>query len=201
MAEAAAFGREQLAALGYTTSTQNVAVGSKTTRNVIADKAGSGSAPRKVVIVTAHLDSINAAAGPSAPAPGADDNASGSTGVLEIARAFQRPRRPHDLRFILFGGEEQGLFGSTHYVAGLSAAERSRISAVVNMDMIGSLNGPSPSVLLEGATVSQAVIDALAEAAATYYRTDRRDVAASVQQRPRALHRQRRAGSPDHRGG
>ena len=74
----------------------------------------------------------------------------------------------HDLRFILFGGEEQGLFGSMHYVAGLSAAERSRISAAVNMDMIGSLNGPSPSVLLEGATVSQPVIDGLAEAAATY---------------------------------
>jgi hypothetical protein len=167
-AKAAAFGGEQLAAMGYTTSTQSVAVGSKTTKNVIADKAGPGSSPRKVVIVTAHLDSINVDAGPSAPAPGADDNASGSTGVLEIARALQGHTGRHDLRFILFGGEEQGLFGSTHYVAGLSAAERSRISAAVNMDMIGSLNGPSPSVLLEGAAVSQAVIDGLADAADTY---------------------------------
>jgi hypothetical protein len=167
-ARAAAFGGEQLAAMGYATSTQDVAVGSKTTRNVIADKAGSGSSPRKVVIVTAHLDSINADGGLSAPAPGADDNASGSTGVLEIARAFREHSGRHDLRFILFGGEEQGLFGSMHYVASLSAAERSRISAALNMDMIGSLNGPSPSVLLEGATVSQAMIDALADAAATY---------------------------------
>jgi Zn-dependent M28 family amino/carboxypeptidase len=154
--------------MGYAISTQDVAVDSKTTRNVIADKAGSGLAPRKVVIVMAHLDSINADAGPSAPAPGADDNASGSTGVLEIARAFQEHSGQHDLRFILFGGEEQGLVGSTHYVARLSAAERSRISAAVNMDMIGSLSGPSPSVLLEGAAVSQAVIDALADAADTY---------------------------------
>ena len=104
-----------------------------------------------MVIVTAHLDSINLAGGPSAPAPGADDNASGSTGVLEIARVFEGARAVNDLRFILFGGEEQGLFGSKHYVASYPATERSRISAVVNMDMIGSLNSPTASVLLEGA--------------------------------------------------
>ena len=137
-------------------------------RNVIADKAGSGSSPRKVVIVTAHLDSINADGGPSAPAPGADDNASGSTGVLEIARASKDTPGQQDLRFILFGGRGTRAVRQPHYVAELSAAERSRISAVVNMDMIGSLNGPSPSVLLEGAAVSQAVIDGLADAAATY---------------------------------
>jgi Zn-dependent M28 family amino/carboxypeptidase len=74
----------------------------------------------------------------------------------------------HDLRFVLFGGEEQGLFGSTQYVASLPPSERARIRAVVNMDMIGSLNSPSPSVLLEGAPLSQAVIDGLSEAAATY---------------------------------
>jgi hypothetical protein len=166
--DAASFMEAELTALGYTTSTQDVGVFGGRSRNVIADRPGTGGSPRKVVIVTAHLDSINAAGGPAGRAPGADDNASGSTGVLEIARALKDHAGVHDLRFILFGGEEQGLFGSTHYVASLSASERSRIESVINMDMVGSLNNDAPSVLLEGAVVSQTVIDSLAAAAATY---------------------------------
>src|SRR5580765_6170678 len=167
-ASAAAWARAQLAAAGCTTALQKVAVGAGTSRNVIANKPGTGAGIRRVVVVTAHLDSINLQGGAAAPAPGADDNASGSAGVIEIARAFAAHRSVHDLRFILFGGEEQGLFGSKHYVARLTAAERSRIQAVVNMDMVGSLNSATQSVLLEGATVSQAVIDGLSDAASTY---------------------------------
>jgi len=167
-ASAATWVREQLDAMGYTTRLQDVLVSGGTSRNVIADKVGSGPGTRRVAIVTAHLDSINLQGGPSAPAPGADDNASGSAGVIEIARAFKDHRSVHDLRFILFGGEEQGLFGSKHYVSKLPPAERARIDAVVNMDMVGSLNSSSHSVLLEGAPGSQAVIDGLGEAASTY---------------------------------
>jgi Zn-dependent M28 family amino/carboxypeptidase len=58
--------------------------------------------------------------------------------------------------------------GSRHHVAELSAADRVRLRAVVNMDMIGRLNRAPASVLLEGAAVSQAVVDGLARAAATY---------------------------------
>ena len=54
------------------------------------------------------------------------------------------------------------------YVAELPDDERARIRAVLNMDMIGGRNTPEPGVLLEGAEVSQDVIDALARAAATY---------------------------------
>jgi len=165
---AAKFAKEQLAAMGYATRLQEVTLGTAKTRNVIAHKPGSGPNPRRLVIVAAHLDSINLAGGPAAPAPGADDNGSGSAGVLEIARAFKDHHAVHDLRCILFGGEEQGLFGSKHYVARLSAAERSKIEAVVNMDMVGSLNSASRSVLLEGAELSQAVIDGLSDAASTY---------------------------------
>lgn len=167
-AAASTWAREQLDAMGYATSLQTVSVSGVSSRNVIADKPGSGPGTRSVVIVTAHLDSINLQGGPSAPAPGADDNASGSAGVIEIARAFTDHRSVHDLRFILFGGEEQGLFGSKHYVAGLSPAERAKIHAVVNMDMVGSLNSPARTVLLEGASLSQPVIDGLSESASTY---------------------------------
>ncbi|WP_433367285.1 M20/M25/M40 family metallo-hydrolase [Actinoplanes sp. CA-142083] len=154
-----------LAALGYTTSRFPVTVGGGRSANVIAEKA---AASPDVVLVTAHLDSINIAGGPAADAPGADDNGSGSAGVLLLARLLAGTAWNHTLRLILFGGEEQGLFGSKQYVASLSAAERSRIRAVLNMDMIATRNGPENAVLLEGAPVSQSLIDDLATAAATY---------------------------------
>ena len=114
--DAVTFARKQLKDLNYRTRLQVVTVGEGKSRNIIADKPGEESGTRNVVIATAHLDSINLQGGPQAPAPGADDNGSGSAGVLEIARVFQEHRSKHDLRLILFGGEEQGLFGSTRYV-------------------------------------------------------------------------------------
>ncbi|RSM58366.1 Zn-dependent exopeptidase M28 [Actinoplanes sp. ATCC 53533] len=157
---------DRLAALGYATRSEPVAVAGRETLNVIADKTGTApEAERRLVYVVAHLDSINQAGGAAAPAPGADDNASGAAGVLELARVFGAATAEHDLRLVLFGGEEQGLHGSRAHVAGLSGADRSRIAMVVNMDMIGRRNTATPSVLLEGAPVSQSVIDALAQAA------------------------------------
>lgn len=157
---------ERLAALGYATREEPVSFGGRHTLNVIADKPGTAPATeRRLVYVMAHLDSINEAGGVNAPAPGADDNASGAAGVLEIARVLATTATQHDLRLVTFGGEEQGLHGSRIHVAGLAQAERTRIIMAVNMDMIGRLNTAAPSVLLEGAAVSQHVIDALAQAA------------------------------------
>jgi Zn-dependent M28 family amino/carboxypeptidase len=166
--KAAAFAEMQIKDLGYHTATQAIKVNGKDSLNIIADKRSRGSGKRNVVIACAHLDSINLKGGVSASAPGADDDGSGSAGVLEIAAAFRDHEAAHDLRLILFGGEEEGLFGSKTYVASLSAAERARIRMVVNMDMIGSLNSASRSVLLEGAPLSQSVIDKLSDAAQTY---------------------------------
>ena len=165
---AAKAARARLDALGYATRTESVPVGNKRSQNVVADLVGGAPADRALVMVVAHLDSVNHADGPSASAPGADDNASGSAGLLEMARVLAEHGGRHDLRLVLFGGEEQGLFGSTHHVARLSAADRARIRAVVNMDMVGTRNTPVPTVLLEGASSSQAVIDGLAEAAAAH---------------------------------
>jgi Zn-dependent M28 family amino/carboxypeptidase len=167
-AAAAAWARQALADLGYGVQQQTIPVGGGTSLNLVAERPGQGAETRDLVLLTAHLDSVNTHGGPSASAPGADDNGSGSAGVLEVARALRDHRGRHDLQLVLFGGEEQGLHGSRHFVARLDAATRRRIRTVVNMDMIGTLNTPQPTVLLEGATVSQAVIDGLAEAAATY---------------------------------
>ncbi len=78
--------------------------------NVIAEIPGSDLAG-SVVLVGAHLDSWN-------PGTGAQDNGTGVATVLEAARAIHAlghpPRRT--IRFVLFGGEEEGLLGSTAYV-------------------------------------------------------------------------------------
>ena len=156
-----------LADAGYAVSTKPVPLGGGKCRNIIGDRPGTGPEPRDVVLVTAHLDSINLS-GAAEAAPGADDNASGSAGLLALARALSANSAALDLRMILFGGEEEGLFGSLRYVAALSTEERSRTRAVLNMDMIGGRNTAEPGVLLEGAAVSQEMLDGLAAAAATY---------------------------------
>jgi Peptidase family M28 len=166
--KAVTWARKQLDEMNYKVRLQQVKVNGKASRNIIAEREGQGGGSRKIVVVTAHLDSINLQGGPLAPAPGADDNGSGSAGLLEIARVFHDHDSRHTLRLILFGGEEQGLFGSKRYVTSLAGWERAGILAVVNMDMIGSLNSPTRSVLLEGAPLSQNVIDGLSQAAAAH---------------------------------
>jgi hypothetical protein len=165
---AAAWAVNQLQSFGYQAEQRQINVGSSSSFNIVADRPGSESGTRKLLLITAHLDSINIRDGRDAPAPGADDNASGAAGVLEIARVLAEHSAKHDLRFILFGGEEQGLHGSTQYVSELPQGERTRIAAVINMDMVGSLNTASQTVLLEGAPVSRSLMRELAEAAATY---------------------------------
>jgi hypothetical protein len=161
------FAADRMVALGYQTARMPITVGAGHSANLIGDRAGIGT-DRGLVIVTAHLDSINLAGGPAAAAPGADDNGSGSAGVLELGRLLTIRSWKNDIRLILFGGEEEGLFGSKQYVATLPPAERSRVRAVLNMDMIATRNTATPTVLLEGAPVSAGQISALATAAATY---------------------------------
>ncbi|MGH9140898.1 MAG: M20/M25/M40 family metallo-hydrolase [Vicinamibacterales bacterium] len=95
--------------------------------NVIADIPGRDRTD-EWVIVGAHLDSWDFG-------PGAQDNATGVAMVLEAARAIAAlkaaPRR--SIRFVLWGGEEQGQLGSTAY-ARAHAAELDRIVAVLNTD-------------------------------------------------------------------
>jgi hypothetical protein len=103
-----------------------------TARNIVATLPGA-EAPEEVVIVCGHLDSTSPY--PATNAPGANDNASGTAGVLAAAEVL-RPWTFHaTLRFVAFTGEEQGLLGSDHYAA-LVAASPDSILGVVNLDMI-----------------------------------------------------------------
>jgi hypothetical protein len=144
---------------------QGVDVNGQPTYNVIATFKGTGAAPRELVLVTAHLDSINHEGGQTAP--GADDNASGVAGVLELATCLASHSFARDLQFVLFGGEEQDLNGSTHYVSHPPTTQT--ISAVVNLDMIATRNGTAkPTMVIEGAAVSAGIMTALEASANTY---------------------------------
>ena len=77
-----------------------------------------------------HLDSVPWA-------PGANDNASGSGAVLELARAAAASQMQSTC-FVLFGGEEIGLVGSEFFVAQLSDDERARLEAYLNYDVVAS---------------------------------------------------------------
>jgi Zn-dependent M28 family amino/carboxypeptidase len=99
--------------------------------NVIAESR-SGD-PNNVVMVGAHLDSVQRG-------PGINDNGSGSAAILETALQMAKVKPRNKLRFAWWGGEESGLVGSTAYVAGLSQAERDRIALYLNFDMVGSPN-------------------------------------------------------------
>jgi len=72
---------------------------------------------------------------------GADDNASGTAGVMEIARvaAANRPMWKRSVLFMTFAGEEIGLLGSANFV-NHATVPLSNIDAMINMDMIGRLN-------------------------------------------------------------
>jgi hypothetical protein len=111
-----------------------------TTQNVVAVFPGSDPAVRgEYVIVGAHLDHIG-----DWPRlnPGADDNASGSASLLEVARAAasvkNRPRR--SIVFVWFAAEELGLRGAEHFASHPPKGFEKCI-AVLNMDMLGAGNG------------------------------------------------------------
>jgi hypothetical protein len=98
--------------------------------NVIAEKTGLVY-PDKIYIICGHYDNM-----PSGPvAPGADDNASGTIGVLEAARLLSNIDLDYTVKFIAFDEEEQGLIGSYHYANNASASGED-ILGVLNMDMI-----------------------------------------------------------------
>jgi hypothetical protein len=102
----------------------------RTTYNVIADLKGGD--PKNVVVVDAHYDSIGGA--------GILDNASGSATILEIALKMQKVSPLNHMRFIWFGGEELGLWGSQYYVGTLPRSDLNHIAYVMDADVTATPN-------------------------------------------------------------
>jgi leucyl aminopeptidase len=86
----------------------------------------------EVIILSTHLDSVSQ--DPERLAPGAADNASGVSALLEAARILRHYRFERSLRLIWFTGEEQGMIGSKAYV---NDHNLDGILGVINMDMFG----------------------------------------------------------------
>ncbi len=125
--------------------------------NIIVRVPGYGPADqRKTIVIGAHYDTTNShfhgwrGSGDGGkvyvPSRGADDNASGSVGVLKMMALTKAEPLFHDLVFALFDAEELGpyglLRGSQEFVGGLTRAERKNIARALVIDMIGR---PDPS--------------------------------------------------------
>jgi Zn-dependent M28 family amino/carboxypeptidase len=100
-----------------------------TAYNVIAKPQGATACS---TVSGGHYDSIPATTA-------ADDNASGTAGVLELARVVAASGLAGAHCFVAFGAEEFGLFGSLAFVERLTAAEVTGVRAMLNLDVIGTI--------------------------------------------------------------
>jgi Tol biopolymer transport system component len=140
--------------------------------NVIARLPANAPAAERQpgeLVVGAHYDHLgyggvhSLTPDSSAPHLGADDNASGVAGILEIARTLAAsPKRKQDVLFMAFSAEESGVLGSSHLVheppAGL---DPKRFRAMLNLDMVGRLRDNQLTVLgAKTATEWQALVTA-----------------------------------------
>lgn len=141
------------------------------TKNVVALLPGSGALANEVVVIGAHYDhlgkSVFGSLDPDSVGVvhnGADDNASGTTALLEIARRLKgRPaRNARSIVFVAFSGEELGLLGSTYYVKH-PARPLNATYAMLNLDMVGRLGAKNLTVFgTETAKEFPALLDSVA---------------------------------------
>ncbi len=96
--------------------------------NIIAEKTGTRF-PDQILEISAHFDSLDNM--------GADDNASGVIGVLEIARILKNLNCERTIRFCLFDCEEVGLVGSEHHVTRILKDSNRKVIGLINLEMIG----------------------------------------------------------------
>jgi hypothetical protein len=126
-----------------------------------------GVDPKKYVLVGAHYDSIPA----SGPAPGAEDNGSGVATLLSVAKAFKSlgivPQQ--SIEFVMFSAEEEGLLGSTAYVAD-NKDRMSEFSGAIILDEVSFTRSASHRLIFETSGETDGnnrIIDTLAKSAKT----------------------------------
>ena len=144
-----------------------------TVRNVVGILRGSDPVlANEAVVIGAHYDHLGLGGRHSLNPElagqvhnGADDNASGTAAILELAKAAasDRPRFSRSLVFIAFAGEELGLLGSSHYVSHPTIS-LDQTAAMINLDMVGRAGG---KVVVSGLDSSPALKDDMDAAAAT----------------------------------
>jgi len=121
-------------------------------RNVVAELPETGEAPREVVILGGHYDTVPGIAG-------ANDNASGTAVLLALAKELAQRDLDLKLRFVAFGSEELGLLGSRAYLDSLSDAGKSDILAMLNFDALAT----GSQVTILGSDSLTSLVEKLAE--------------------------------------
>jgi Peptidase family M28/PA domain len=142
--------RSRALADGTVDYTEYLAKNRRTVRNVVGVLPGNDPArANEAIVIGAHYDHVGLGGRLSVTPDrageihnGADDNASGTAAIIEIARAAvaERSRFPRTLIFVAFAGEERGLLGSAHYVNAPRVPVENTI-AMLNLDMVGRANG------------------------------------------------------------
>jgi hypothetical protein len=154
--------------------TEHLARNRRTVRNVVGVLPGSDpSRRREAIVLGAHYDHVGLG-GRFSVSPertgeihnGADDNASGTAAIIEVARAAAADpsRFSRTLVFAAFAGEERGLLGSAHYAA-TPAIPLADTIAMLNLDMVGRSNGKVETSGLEKAPSLEPDLQAAAQAA------------------------------------
>lgn len=131
-------------------------------KNVIGVLEGAGDLANETIVIGAHYDHLGRGTrGEGEIHNGADDNASGTSGIIEIARRLSTNQEASRRRivFVAFAGEEFGLLGSAHYAKEPPFPLENTV-AMINLDMIGRLQD---SKLTIGGTGSAAEFDAMIE--------------------------------------
>ncbi len=107
--------------------------------NVVATLPGEQPEARdRIYVVSGHYDSrVSDPLNAEADAPGANDDASGVAAVLEMARVMSQKKWDATIVFMAVAGEEQGLFGSTHW-ARMAKEKKWNIAGMITNDIIGS---------------------------------------------------------------
>lgn len=128
----------------------------RTGHNVIGYIDNKGD---RTVVIGAHYDHLGYGdegslyRGEKAIHNGADDNASGTSGLIEIARYLKSQKLRTNYLFVAFSGEEKGLLGSNYFVKH-STIKLTEVNYMLNMDMIGRLKTEEPVLIINGTGTS-----------------------------------------------
>jgi hypothetical protein len=151
-------------ALGLQVERDPFSAGGYGTNNIVATLPGKTD-PAIVLIVGAHYDSNSD--NPLVLAPGADDNASGTAVVLELARVLRNYQFDFTVKFVAFSAEEQWCLGSDHYASSAKLREEKILGAVA-LDQIGYVDREPSDLALLVNGASEWLANAFADAASRY---------------------------------
>ncbi|MBK8789237.1 MAG: M20/M25/M40 family metallo-hydrolase [Holophagaceae bacterium] len=122
---------------------------------------------KELIVLGAHLDhlgmgerhSMGGAEARGLVHPGADDNASGTAMIVELARELKKARPRRSILLLHFGGEEEGLLGSQYWVQHPTHPLES-VKFMLNFDMVGRLDLKAPKLMMGGLGAPKSAVEA-----------------------------------------